>query len=197
MSATGMLIDGITRDALKEPLRQCGYKKDRRTFRRSLEHCVQIMNVQASSWNEGSSGRFTVNFGVYFWVLADLGGIGRLTDKPIEPDCLVRCRIGHLLPDKNDRWWEVKADEDHTSVVSEVRQACICEGQAWLDAHSDLSSARSFLVGQGSLYWASVASLALNERDAASGYLVRAIEAWPAGTGQLEAWGRRHGLLVQ
>lgn len=152
MSSAGLLIDSITRDALKEPLRQHGYKKDKRTFRRSLERCVQVVNVQASSWNEGSSGRFTVNLGVYFSVLADLGGIGRLTEKPLESDCLVRCRIGHLLPGGNDRWWEVKADEDHTKTVSEVQHACVGEGQAWLDAYSDLSTARSFLVVQRSLY---------------------------------------------
>ncbi len=152
MSSAGLLIDSITRDALKEPLRQHGYKKDKRTFRRSLERCVQVVNVQASSWNEGSSGRFTVNLGVYFSVLADLGGIGRLTEKPLESDCLVRCRIGHLLPGGNDRWWEVKADEDHTRTVSEVQHACVGEEQAWLDAYSDLSTARSFLVVQRSLY---------------------------------------------
>jgi len=194
--AIATLIDDVVRGALKAPLKALGYKKDRRTFRRHLDGCTQLVNVQASMWNEGASGRFTVNLGVYFRGLADLGGIGRLTDDPIESDCLVRCRIGHLLAGGEDRWWEVHSGVDQTALVSEVRQACIGEGQAWLDAHADLSSARSFLVKQGSLYWASAASLALNDREAASSYLARAIEGWPAGTGQLRAWGRRHGLLA-
>jgi len=136
VSAIGTLIDKVTRDALSEPLRAAGYKKNGRTFRRSLDDGVQVINVQASVSNAGSSGRFTVNLGVYFATLADLGGIGRLTDNPSESDCHLRCRIGHLLPGRQDLWWEVGEHQDNSSVVGDVRRACTGKGLAWLDAHA-------------------------------------------------------------
>jgi hypothetical protein len=46
-------------------LKKEGFKKRTRTFYCKHENHIELINIQASKWNEGNGGRFTVNVGVY------------------------------------------------------------------------------------------------------------------------------------
>lgn len=87
MSDVGKLVDLIAREALAEPLKAAGYRKDGRTWRRRTGESVLVVNVQASRWNDQSGGQFTLNVGVYFPALAEQLAIYPVADKPAECDC--------------------------------------------------------------------------------------------------------------
>lgn len=51
-----------------------GLQKHGRTFVRDTGAAAQIFNVQASQWNQGAEGNFTLNLGVYFPAVAERRG---------------------------------------------------------------------------------------------------------------------------
>jgi len=64
MSEVAKRIDAVLKARLTPTLRDLGFKKKARTFRRRTAEATQVVNVQASSSNFGEHGRFTINFGV-------------------------------------------------------------------------------------------------------------------------------------
>jgi hypothetical protein len=197
MSEIAHTIDTVLADSLIPALKAAGYRKSARTWRRAAHSSVRVVNAQGSAWNSTDSGRFTLNLGLYFPTLAPLVAWGRTSERPTEPDCQVRMRIGHLLPAGLDQWWEVTPDTDLAALATEVRGAWDGYAAPWFELYDDLEAARP-LVARVYAYGAAAVSLALGERADAQR---RIDEVLPTCTqhgraDSIRAWARQNGLTV-
>lgn len=198
MSVISQKIDHAIRIGLHPTLKQAGFSKSSRTFRRTLTNCIQITNVQGSWTNQGDQGRFTINLAVYFPEAVKLEGIFQITDRPLESDCLVRQRIGHLMPIQKDYWWEVDSNSNLEEIAVDIAVAWNDYGKPWLEKLSTPEAALQFSLSHKMPYWASIFSLILGNREAAQSYLSEAFttSTIPEFTLRLKVWGQRQGLSV-
>lgn len=198
VSESARRTDQVIRDGLAPALKAAGYRKDGRTFRRPELRGTCVVNVQGSRWNTKDQGRFTLNLGVYFPDVVPFLDWMRATNRPSEADCLVRKRIGSVMPAGRDHWWVVTPQTDLVSLSRELREAWEQFGAPWLDGHANLAAARGLALIGRTPYWAAAISLALGEWGAAQAYLEQAITAARDSAnvaGSLRLWGKRHGLL--
>ena len=164
-SSTGQTLNTILRLGLDPALRATGYKRHAHTFREALPDGIwRVINVQGSKWNEGSSGRFTLNLGVHLPQVRAVIGHPPLTKPPKEWDCELRARIGRLMPDRRDKWWQFDQRSDLQAIADDVVDAWRTYGQLWLVRYSDLRTARD---EPDDYPFAIAASVALGEPDAA------------------------------
>ena len=197
MSAIAALIYAVLSESLAPALKAAGYRRSARTWRRVGPSSVRVVNAQGSAWNDGAEGRFTLNLALYFPALAPLVAWGRTAERPTEPDCQVRQRIGFLLPDGQDHWWRVAPGSDLPALAGELQETWEHVGAPWMDAHDDLDAARPLIAGQY-VYGDAAVSLALGDRADAA----RRLDAMLAACTQrgrldtLRAWGRQHGLIA-
>jgi hypothetical protein len=202
MSHIGNQINIVIQSGLAQELKQNGFRKQARTFRKSLPEAILITNIQGNKWNLGQTGSFTMNLGVYFPVVAKLIWLPmpRVADKPFEYDCLVRARIGELLPNPGDYWWKIEPSTNLRTLASNVTQLWKAHGKPWLEHHAQLSHARDSLVRQGLQWQAAVFSYVMGETELATDQLRNAAEsATRRGNtrfvGVLEDWARSHQLV--
>jgi hypothetical protein len=197
MSAIANLVDAVLAESLVPALRAAGYRRAARTWRRVGPATTRVVNVQGSAWNSADEGRFTINLGLYFPALAPFVGWGRTAERPTEPDCQVRMRIGFLLPGGLDHWWTITPATDIIVLAGEVRDAWVRYGAHWMETYDDLEAARP-LVAKQYAYGAAAVSLALGDRAEAE-RLVRDALAATSHRRQAEGirvWARQHGLSV-
>lgn len=170
MSDIAKVIDSIVKDALVKPLKADGYCKKGRNFHLVKESSTRAVNVQASQGNFGDSGRFTLNLGVYLPAVAAL--LGHEVQKgsyPRESECTIRERIGALMPNGRDAWWEIGSETDLSVLTAEVQGAWLRHGKPWLDqAWDDLRKARHLLVEHHRYEAAIAASFLLGESSRAT-----------------------------
>lgn len=199
MSEARALIDQIVRESVHPALKARGFRRVGRNFRRNSEGLTQIVNLQASQWNHGDRGQFTLNLGVYFPKAAELHGVFVVTEKPLEPDCLIRMRIGHLLPCASDYWWDVDSATDSDRLGREVASVVIDVALPWLEDASTLEGALRYCAMRGNFWFHTIFALAAGERAMAESSFRRAIET--AGHGEFRErllyWGRKHGLQTE
>ena len=198
MSKIARIIDAVLADALAAPLKAAGYRRTGRNWRRFSSASVRVVNAQASTWNSGDEGRFTLNLGLYFRALAPLVGWGRTAERPTEADCQVRMRIGFLLPTHQDHWWAVTSRTDQAVLAAEIRAAWQDHGSPWFEQYDDLDAARP-LVAEQYAYGSAAVSLALGDRaDAERRFAETLAACTQRGRGELlRAWGRQHGFELQ
>jgi hypothetical protein len=196
MSEIGRRIDEVIQLDLAQRLRAAGFRKTARTFFCTQANHTRIVNVQASQWNHGEDGSFTINLGVYYPVVSDLAGRPRVTGKfPKEYECTVRERLGALAHDGRDHWWSVSRTTDFTHLANEVGTAWTVFGSPWLDRASTLPGAIELLRCQKLYFAAANAALALGKREDAEQLLREAMKTKPQAYTRLREWENRHGLL--
>lgn len=135
------LLDEVLEVALVPALRQRGYRKAGRTFRRVREQCIQVVNVQVSQWSSATSLRFTLNLGVYFPALqAELESRGYRKPGAAGPTvtgCHLSERVGMLMPAGEDHWWELEAGLPREAVTAEVSAVLTGCALPWLEARQE------------------------------------------------------------
>ena len=131
MSAISQRIDAIVRQALDQPLKERGFERQGRSFRRAEGGGrIAVLQVQGSKWNYGDRGRFTVNLGIWQPMLGQ-----PLLQRPKEYECQTRQRIGFLLPEyRQDHWWRLDAHTDDAAIAQALRQAVLEHGLPWFEA---------------------------------------------------------------
>ena len=86
-----------------------GFKKSRNTWHRWCEWGCQVVQVQGSSFSDRSCTSYTINIGGYLrdrqkrWSPT----IYDESRPPPEMCCDLRQRIGWLMPEQRDTWWDV------------------------------------------------------------------------------------------
>lgn len=165
MSKAAELIDSVIRNGLAQELKRAGYRKAARTWRRRVQDLTQVTNVQGSWTNEGTSGRFTINLGVYYPEAARIHGLFPVKGNPNESDCIVSERIGFLMPVGQDFWWTADADTDLELLGHELATTWSRHALPWLEAQTDPLSAANYMEKKGISFWAAVLSVLGGDRD--------------------------------
>src|SRR5262245_17212734 len=98
---------------LASALKAAGFRKNGLNFRREVSPgVIRLVDVQCSQWNRGNEGSFTINLGVYHRALAELHDTSPVVDVPLVKHCVVRERIGKLMPEAEDHWWTANKATD-------------------------------------------------------------------------------------
>jgi hypothetical protein len=110
-------------------LRALGFKGSGQRFSLPTETHWALLGFQRSAWGDSNEGRFTINLTV---VSKDDWEVSR-ADRPhrastpqanaLEGVPAWEDRIGMLMPDRLDRWWEVRAGQPTEQVAAEVVSA--------------------------------------------------------------------------
>lgn len=169
----------IAATGLHPLLKQAGFRKNGTHFSRIEQEALQVINVQSSQWNNASSGKFTLNIGVHFAVLAKmLHGKDPMPAVPKEYYCLIRRRVGTLLPAGNDHWWVVIPETDAEAVAAEVESAWKDYVSPWLEKMRTIAGAAVDLETAGGVeFWtAAAARIALGQPERAARSVERMIE---------------------
>ena len=195
-SSIALVIDRVIRadGGLASWMKAQAFKKHSRTFVRSVGPISQIVNVQASQGNFAEAGKFTINLAIHHLGLAEVRGNPTRGAYPKEYECLLRERIGKLMPQQLDHWWQVRAEEDVATLAIEVRDTYVRYGEPWLQLHAEEPTLLSALRAQGGSDAVAAAVYAGDLNRARE--LARALlQDWPRATA-VHAWLRRLGLIV-
>ena len=191
------MINAVIGERLERTLRASGFRKHARTFVRDAGVATQIVNVQASQWNEGDEGQFTLNVGVYFPAVARRRGIVASGAYPKEYDSTHRERIGFLMPDRQDHWWCVTANSDLAEIAAAVDESYCRFGAPWLESMLDLSVVLEVLVRRGESLMAAAVALELNRPDEAATIIADAYgHARPAFAPTVRRFAERNGIVL-
>ena len=195
MSDIGKRIDSVIRLGLAPLLKREGFKKKGRTFHREWEDHIDVINVQADKWNEGNTGQFTINVGVYYPEIADITEALPVKGMVREYDCTIRDRIGMLSKKYKDEWWSIKAPTDEEAlardVADKVQSICV----PWLTRMSDLETVKVSLANNQGAFVAAGIALHQGNREEAMAYLEQSFEQQPLAIAGAKAWGIKHGLV--
>jgi hypothetical protein len=201
MSEIGRRIDQVIRLDLGVRLRRHRYRKHARTLYAQGDQQIKLVNVQASQWNTGIEGRFTLNLGVHWPQIHEILERAPLGRFPKEYECTpCSIRIGHLMPDGRDHRWQLNPATDPASLAEEVGLSWEHYGHPWLEDVSDPEGALKWLLSQGQEISASALSLYLGRTREAADLLNRALvrlakHPEDRRLDQWQAWGRRQHLL--
>ena len=102
-----------------------GYKKTGANFRYyDPSGWGKILNIQKSQFSDRNSISFTLNTGLYLpeterlWLWS-----GQISgEKFLEPDCLIRKRIGVLNGSQQDSWYELDEQSEPAILLHRVQQ---------------------------------------------------------------------------
>jgi len=194
MSKATETIDRVIRAGLAPRLKAEGFKKQARNFYRRSDLRTDVVIIQASRWNEGASGSFTLNLGVYFPEVTEMAGGPRPPEVPKEYHCSVRARIGHLMPAGTDLWWDVSDEINEQNLAKEVVDAWHRFGRAWLESVASYSGARAELVAQKAFFMAAAVSLVMGEPAEAKDLVPRALRHQPLAADRIREWAKAHAL---
>jgi hypothetical protein len=174
-------------------LKTYGFSKSGRTFHRKSGNAWQVVNVQASTSNTGVNSKFTINLGVYHPAIAELAGKSIQTEKPKEYECIVRERIGKLLPTKLDYWWEITPATNLEYVAQTISSIIKELGIPWLEVHSSIQQIAQALSAQPSIMSAA-AALALQDKSMARQRIIQMIMERPMAASAARQWAQKQGL---
>lgn len=123
--------------SLGESLKLIGFARKGYAFKVfSTDNCG-IIEFQKSDKSSRDKIIFTINLGVVY---------GRLLESSFNlakagiVDCQLRQRIGKLLPDRPDKWWEVTGSSDLGSLTSEIAELLLGKGTPFIQTYLDISA---------------------------------------------------------
>jgi hypothetical protein len=119
---------------LQEALAGLGFKRCGSTFRKESGDVVHLVSLQSSQSSTASTLRFTINLAV------SVPRLGGQTDDVWSAQW--RERIGAVMPDPRDRWWNVSSPREAEAVAQEMAEALVEYG---LPAQGHISSAADLL----------------------------------------------------
>jgi hypothetical protein len=194
-------IDNIIKLGWAEVLRQDGYYRHGRYWYQRGEGFMRSVNVQSSTYNSGAHGRFTINLGVNFQALALATGTKFKGALPKQYDFVVGERIGFVLPEKNDKWWEFNEGSDLQAIADELVEAWRRYGKPWLERFSDpriLPTLREEAILHKRYAQALQVSVTLGETEAARHWLEQVLIEYPVGAYKhFLKWAEERGISLQ
>lgn len=141
-------IRAIAFAGLELPLRKSGFQRHSTHFARQFGESLQVINIQSSKWNTKDSGKFTLNVGAHFSKIGSLlYGKDPMPANPKESRCIIRTRVGTLMPGRGDHWWTVTPETDVQQTAGDVAAACADYILPWLEQFSTISGTNWKLPG--------------------------------------------------
>ena len=119
-SRTTEVISQISGSACQAVLQPHEFRRKAPHYWRFTDGLSQCVNFQASAWGASNEGRFTINLGVSSRALFE-GFTGR--QFPKQPSSVLwptNVRIGHVMPARTDRWWDVNDSSDVPKLADEI-----------------------------------------------------------------------------
>ncbi|HKN75209.1 MAG TPA: DUF4304 domain-containing protein [Candidatus Acidoferrum sp.] len=133
-------IRAIASAGLEQPLRKSGFQRHSTHFARQFGESLQVINIQSSKWNTKGSGKFTLNVGAHFSKIASLlYGKDPMPANPKESHCIIRARVGMLMPGRQDHWWTVTPETNVEQTAGDVAAACAEHVLPWLNQFASIS----------------------------------------------------------
>ena len=176
-------------------LKKEGFKKKARDFYREYEDRIEVINVQASKWNDGAEGKFTVNVGVYYPEIAEITDAIPVKGMPKEYDCTITERIGLLTPEKKDEWWKIDSSTNDSEVSERVAKQVEVLCIPWLARMSTLNEVKVAVAKSNRAFVAAGIALFQGSPEEAKEYIVQALKQQPLAKSKINAWGKKHGLV--
>lgn len=121
-------------------LTQKGFQRSGNTFWSSSPGSWALIQFQRSTKSSAQQTTFTVNLGIASKAL--LKFLGKPERVPTIDECHWRQRIGFVLPDAADRWWQLMPDANAASVAGEVIKALTQFALPAIESHSSDASLR-------------------------------------------------------
>jgi hypothetical protein len=197
MSESAKRIDAIIRHALAPLLKEIGFKKNARNFHRERADRIDVINVQASRYNDASSAKFTANVGVYYPAIAEMSDALPVSGTPKECDCTVHARIGALREDRRDFWWTVEPSSDDAAIANDLAQNVRDYCLPWLERMGSLDAVKDAMASKNGSFIAAAIALHQGNRSEAQGLFNRALNEQPLARSRLVSWARQHALDVE
>jgi Domain of unknown function (DUF4304) len=144
-------VSAVIRTALAPSLKADGYRATGNRFHRSTSlDCVQVVEIQTSRQR---AGKFTMNLGIWACPIQQLIDWLPRRAVPAAHECVIRRRIGSLLPKPHDLWWTIGSEEEQASSASDVLAVWSAVGAPFLEALPDWRAVREYLLRDGQGYW--------------------------------------------
>ena len=121
-----------------ERLKPLGFVRRGPVFRLLAHGNCGIIEYQRSDQSTGEKLVFTINLGVACGELLDSRRSGLEGARII--DAHLRQRIGMLLPDRTDKWWELTASTDRVSLMLEVVELLVTTGAPYVESHLETNA---------------------------------------------------------
>jgi hypothetical protein len=124
--------------AVGAKLKPLGYTPQSRLFRILVHNNCGIIEFQRSVKSSAESLLFTVNLGVVCGKLLDSGPSGLMKARTM--DAHLRERIGMLLPDRPDKWWEITEETNRDSLIHEISEMIVKKALPFIERYLDTNS---------------------------------------------------------
>lgn len=116
-------------------LKAYGYSKKGNTFFLNGNGNWGLIEFQKSKSNLPGTISFTINIGVFSSVLWEKLGYGKPKEKPDTPMCQWTMRIGFLMPQKKDHWWQINDQHDIKLIIDEISKVLVELGIPQVNLH--------------------------------------------------------------
>lgn len=132
--------------AISLALKRIGFRKKARTWWRTCDESIQVLNLQMSPFG----GRLYINLGVYVLKLGN-------ETSPAHNRCHVQVRLEAVA---DERYWNaIVSAEPEPEPSSELMAAVLSDGVAWLERVSNVEGIRLWIDAGGSKKGAVAASV--------------------------------------
>lgn len=131
-------------------LKPIGFKKTGEIFYYYRNNNIGLINFQRSKNSSSDVILFTINIGVYSSSLHLFDRPG-INSKPVMSDCHWRQRLGFLLPEKQDYWWQIDYNTSLPDLMTEITNLLISVAIPEIEKHiSDESLIEYWMNGVSS-----------------------------------------------
>jgi hypothetical protein len=139
-SETSRLIDQIIKTGPAPLLKEAGYRKLARSFHADAGGLFKVVQFQSSMWNTPDSARFTVNLNIALSYFHEKCMGEPFPKNPGSAAPVLSQRIGYLMPEQRDFWWEVTPKSDVDGIASHLTKALSEGGLPFLDRHANIQA---------------------------------------------------------
>jgi hypothetical protein len=137
-SVTSRLIDRIIASGPALLLKKAGYRKGARSFHLETGGLFKVIQFQASMWNTPNAAQFTANLNIVLPFFHEKWTGQPFPSNPASAAPVLSQRIGYLMPEQGDFWWELLPDSDVGRIATEVATVLSERGLPFLDEHANL-----------------------------------------------------------
>lgn len=131
-AAVDTLLEGLA-----SLMKERGFRKDARTFRRTTEEgVVHVINFQMSAYGTAVEGRFAVNLGVFIPEVHAHFHPDAATKKVHVVDCVISERLAMLDGANLDVWWNTSSS---VASLEDVSKRLRAHGFPYLDSFASRS----------------------------------------------------------
>jgi hypothetical protein len=141
------LLQKAIKGALDPAIARMGFEGKKRTYRRTRNGLLDIVDVQLWKYNDANRARFTIELGICVPVAlemaAALQSFAYFRSSVVNPgitECAERERIGILMPEPRDRWWTVSSGTIPSDVANEAIINLEKFGIPWLERYDSLEA---------------------------------------------------------